>query len=153
MAGRVEQVLCDASPVGDLGGRLTCLLGEEEWECLEGGATLTSRREPLDWGVTTGGQETIGCEVCGLNRLTKYQRPEEQAELQLSIGLVYNQRTGIVDPARAVIHLSHALKYNLPERTYIATCTWRGSSYEQLKKYPEALRDYIRGSENTCPSP
>lgn len=80
-----------------------------------------------------------------LTLLTKYQRPEEQAELQLSIGLVYNQRTGIVDPARAVIHLSRALEYNLPERTYIATCTWRGCAYEQLKKYPEALRDYIRG--------
>lgn len=77
--------------------------------------------------------------------LTKYRKPEELAELELSIGLVYGQRTGVVDPAKAVTHLSRALEFNLPERTYIEICMWRGNSYEQLKKYPEALRDYIRG--------
>ena len=77
--------------------------------------------------------------------LTKYRKPEEQAELELSIGLVYNQRTGVVDPAKAIVNLSRALQFNLPERTYIEICMWRGGSYEQLKKYPEALRDYIRG--------
>lgn len=77
--------------------------------------------------------------------LGKYQKPEEQAELLLSIGLVYNQRTGAVDAEKAVIYLSRALEYNLPEKTYIEICMWRGGSYEQLKKYPEALRDYIRG--------
>lgn len=80
-----------------------------------------------------------------LTLLTKYRKPEEQAELELSIGLVYNQRTGVLDPAKAVTHLSRALEFNLPERTYIEICMWRGGSYEQLKKYPEALRDYIRG--------
>jgi len=77
--------------------------------------------------------------------LPKYREPEEQAELEVSIGLVYNQRTGVVDPAKAVAHLTRALEFNLPERTYIEICMWRGGSHEQLKKYPEALRDYIRG--------
>jgi len=77
--------------------------------------------------------------------LPKYRNPEEQAELEVSIGLVYNQRTGVVDPAKAVANFSRALEFNLPERTYIEICMWRGGSYEQLKKNPEALRDYIRG--------
>jgi tetratricopeptide (TPR) repeat protein len=77
--------------------------------------------------------------------LSKYLKPEEQAELELSIGIVYNQRTGVVDPAKAVAHLTRALEFNLPERTCIEIWMWRGGSYEQLKKYPEALRDYIRG--------
>jgi len=77
--------------------------------------------------------------------LTTYRKSEEQAELELSIGLTYNQRTGVVDPAKAISHLSRALEFNLPERTYIEICMWRGGSYEQLKKYPEALRDYLRG--------
>jgi hypothetical protein len=77
--------------------------------------------------------------------LTKYPKPEEQAELELSIGLLYNQRTGVVDPAKAVIHLGRALEFHLPEKTYIEICMWRGGSYEQLKQHPEALRDYLRG--------
>ena len=77
--------------------------------------------------------------------MTKYRKPAEQAELELSIGLVYNQCAGVVDPAKAVTHLSRALEFNLPERTYIEICMWRGGSHEQLKNYPEALRDYVRG--------
>jgi hypothetical protein len=77
--------------------------------------------------------------------LTKYQKPEEQAVLELSIGLAYGQRTGVVDPAKAITHFSRALEFNLPEKTYIEICMWRGNSYEQLQKYPEANRDYLRG--------
>lgn len=74
----------------------------------------------------------------------KYLKPEEPAELELAIGLVYNQRTGVVDPAKAVAHLTRALDYQLPERTCIKIWMWRGGSFEQLKKYPEALDDYLR---------
>lgn len=79
-----------------------------------------------------------------INLLDKYTKPEEVAELELSIGLVYNQRTGIVDPAKAVLHLSNALKFKLPEKTYIEVLMWRGNSLEGLKKYDAALKDYLR---------
>lgn len=80
-----------------------------------------------------------------LKLLKKYKQPEEVVELEVSIGLVYNQRAGLVDPAQAVVHFSNALKYNLPEKTYIQVLMWRGNSLEQLKKHSEALRDYLRG--------
>lgn len=75
----------------------------------------------------------------------KYRNTEEQAELELSIGLAYNQRTGVVDPAKAVVHLSNALKFHLPEKTRLQIFMWRGNSLEGLKKHKEALQDYLRG--------
>lgn len=80
-----------------------------------------------------------------LDLLPKYQRPLEQAELQLTIGLAYNQRTGLVDPAKAVEHLSNAFKFDLPEKTSIDILMWRGGSYEQSKRPRKALEDYLRG--------
>ena len=80
-----------------------------------------------------------------LKLLKKYRKTEEQAELELSIGLVYNQRTGVVDPDKAVLYLSNALKYNLPEKNYLQILMWRGNSLEELKKYDESLKDYLRG--------
>lgn len=80
-----------------------------------------------------------------LKLLKKYRKTEEQAELQLSLGLVYNQRTGVVDPSKAVTHLSNALKYRLPEKTYVQIFMLRGNSLETLKKHDEALKDYLRG--------
>jgi hypothetical protein len=79
-----------------------------------------------------------------LDLLAGYSGPEERAELELSIGLVYNQRTGLVDPAKAVVHLSNALKYKLPERTRLQVLVWRGGSREQLNQRKEALGDYLR---------
>lgn len=75
----------------------------------------------------------------------KYRKTEEQTELELSIGLAYNQRTGVVDPAKAVLHLSNALKFQLPEKTRLQIFMWRGNSLEGLKKHDEALQDYLRG--------
>ncbi len=77
--------------------------------------------------------------------LERYTKPEEQAELELSIGLAYSQRTGVVDPANAVVHFCRALRYELPEQTCIEIYQWRGGSHEQLKQYSEAMRDYLRG--------
>jgi hypothetical protein len=51
----------------------------------------------------------------------------------------------LVDPAKAVVHFTAALRYELPERTYIEILMWRGGSQEQLKQTTEALRDYLRG--------
>jgi hypothetical protein len=77
--------------------------------------------------------------------LQRYTNATEKAELELSIGLVYNQRTGVVDPGKAVTHFTAALQYEFPERTYIEILMWRGNSQEQLQHTKEALKDYLRG--------
>lgn len=80
-----------------------------------------------------------------LELLKKYDKVEERAELELSIGLAYNQRTGVVDHEKAVIHFTNALNYDLPEETYLKILLWRGNSLEALKRHDDALNDYLRG--------
>lgn len=80
-----------------------------------------------------------------LNLLGRCTNETEKAELEVSIGLAYNQRSGLVDPAKAVAHFTAALQYPLPEKTYIEILMWRGNSQEQLKNASEALMDYLRG--------
>ena len=80
-----------------------------------------------------------------LELLGKCKRPEEVAELEMTIGVTYGQRTGLVDPTKAVVHFSNALGYDLPEKAYIQAIMWRGNSLEQTKKRREALEDYLRG--------
>lgn len=77
--------------------------------------------------------------------LGRYTNETEKAELEVSIGLAYNQRSGFVDPAKAVDHFTSALQYQLPEKTYMQILMWRGNSQEQMKKSNEALKDYLRG--------
>jgi hypothetical protein len=80
-----------------------------------------------------------------LDLLQEYTNEVEKAELEVSIGLAYNQRTGVVNPAKAVAHFTTALQYPLPEKTYIEILMWRGNSQEQVKQTPGALQDYLRG--------
>jgi hypothetical protein len=75
----------------------------------------------------------------------RYTNATEQASLEVSIGLDYNQRTGVVNPSNAVVHFTAALQNDLPEKTYIEILMWRGGSLEQLNKTTEALKDYLRG--------
>ena len=63
-----------------------------------------------------------------LSLLERYINATEKAELEVSIGLAYGQRTGVVDPAKAVAHFTAALQYALPEKTYIEILMWRGNS-------------------------
>jgi hypothetical protein len=77
--------------------------------------------------------------------LARYTNEAEKAELEVSIGLAYGQRTGVVDPAKAVAHFTTALQYQLPEKTYMEVLMWRGNAQEQIKKPNEALMDYLRG--------
>jgi len=77
--------------------------------------------------------------------LERYTNEAEKAELEVSIGLAYGQRTGVVDPAKAVAHFTAALQYQLPEKTYMEVVMWRGNAQEQIKKQNEALKDYLRG--------
>jgi hypothetical protein len=68
----------------------------------------------------------------------------EVAELEVLLGFLYNQRTGLLDPAQSVIHLSKALDHDLPERTRLQALMWRSGSLEQLKRYDAALKDLLR---------
>ncbi len=77
--------------------------------------------------------------------LTKYKQPNEIAELELTLGILYGQRTGLVDPEKAIEHFNRALQYEFPEQTYLEIIMWRGNAHEQLKNHREALQDYLRG--------
>jgi hypothetical protein len=80
-----------------------------------------------------------------LELFSKYKQPNERAELELTIGVIYAQRTGHVDPAKAVKHLTNALNYQLPDETYLNALLWRAGSFEQLGKLDEARVDHLRG--------
>jgi hypothetical protein len=77
--------------------------------------------------------------------LEKSRDSNERAELELTIGVIYCQRTGFVDPEKAVRHLGNALGYRLPETAYLDTLLWRAGSLEQLGKLDDARRDHLRG--------
>jgi len=76
----------------------------------------------------------------------RYTNALEQVSLEISIGLDYNQRTGVVNPTNAVVHFTMALNYdNLPDQTRLEILMWRGGSLEQMGKFDEALKDFLRG--------
>lgn len=77
--------------------------------------------------------------------LEHYDQPNEQAEIQLTLGVIYAQRTGLVSPEKAIRHLSLALDFQLPDRAHVDALLWRAGSFEQLRKRDEAVRDHLRG--------
>jgi tetratricopeptide (TPR) repeat protein len=77
--------------------------------------------------------------------LETYDHPNERAELELTLGVIYAQRTGLVSPDKAITHLSRALDFELPDRAYVDALLWRAGAYEQLKKRDDAIRDHLRG--------
>jgi hypothetical protein len=77
--------------------------------------------------------------------LRQFTRDEEQAEIQLTLGVIYGQRTGLVDPAKAVPHYTQALRYELPPSVRTGVFVWRGNAQEQRGRNRAALMDYLRG--------
>ncbi len=76
----------------------------------------------------------------------RYTSELEHISLEISIGLDYNQRGVVVNPTNAVVHFTTALNYdNLPDQTRLEILLWRGGSLEQMGKFDEALKDYLRG--------
>ena len=80
-----------------------------------------------------------------LDMLEKYDGPAEIAELEYTLGLIYGQRTGVVDVKKSVIHFTKALNYRLPEQAYIDALMLRGNASEQGDDHRAALDDYLRG--------
>jgi len=76
----------------------------------------------------------------------RYSNELEQVSLEISIGVDFGQRTGVVNPTNAVVHFTTALDYdNLPDKTRLEILLWRGNSLEQMGKLDEAMKDYLRG--------
>ena len=109
------------------------------------GKSIFSAEFVRDYQAADQALTTTGSVGPYLTLLTKCKDPNELAELELTVGVIYCQRTGHVDPKKAVKHLTNALGYKLPERAYLDTLLWRAGSLEQLGKLDEARRDHLRG--------
>ena len=77
--------------------------------------------------------------------LERFTQDEEQAEIELTLGVIYGQRAGLVNPTKAVAHFTKALKHDLPATVRTQVLVWRGNAREQQKRVRAALLDYIRG--------
>jgi tetratricopeptide (TPR) repeat protein len=75
----------------------------------------------------------------------KCTRPEEQAEIELTLARIYNQQFHFVDYAKAIQWYDKALVRDLPPKTLATQFILRGNSHESLGHLREALNDYIRG--------
>jgi len=80
-----------------------------------------------------------------MEMLAKYKQPHEQAELELTLAMIYNQRNGLVDHAKAIEHFGNALHFDLPPTILVSAYLLQGNSYEALQKTENALADYLRG--------
>jgi hypothetical protein len=69
----------------------------------------------------------------------------DQADLDVSLGLLYSQQTGFLNFSNAVIYFTKTLQYDLPQREYIEVVSWRGNCEESLHEQDQALMDYLRG--------
>ena len=77
--------------------------------------------------------------------LNKYTNAAEQAELELSLGLAYNQHSGVINHEKGIEHFTRALNYSFSEEWVLRIYLLRGNSFESLMQYENALRDYLRG--------
>ena len=75
----------------------------------------------------------------------KFVSPAEQAEIELTIAQIYSQRTGMVDPAKAVEWYNKALVRGLPLTALAKHLILRGNMHERLGHDEKALADYVRG--------
>ena len=132
--GAIALVLCYGTIVAGQNSRWVDASGEsvfspafqEERTAAEKTAQLSHSVEPL------------------LKLLDKYRKPEEIAELELTIGMVYGQRTGLVNPAQSVVHLTSALKYALPDDVRLQALVWRADALSSLGQHDDAMNDRLR---------
>lgn len=90
--------------------------------------------------------EKDGNPATGLEAFYKtLTNPAEQAEVELRIARVYNQRTGFVDYAKSITWYDKALVRPLPLKTQAMLLILRGNSHELVKQPELALKDYVRG--------
>ncbi|HVW01994.1 MAG TPA: hypothetical protein VHB77_16695 [Planctomycetaceae bacterium] len=71
--------------------------------------------------------------------------PAEKAEVELTIARIYCQRTGHVNPAKAIEWYDKALVRDLPPIVLAKQFILRGNMHERLEHTDKALSDYCRG--------
>ncbi len=79
------------------------------------------------------------------NMVIKFKKPQEQAELEITMGIGYCQWSGCTDDRKAIEHLGNALFYDLPPTVLLGVYLDRGGCKERLKQKRAALEDYLRG--------
>ena len=104
-----------------------------------------SERFVRDYNTAQSALEATGSTDRFHALLKKYRHPNERAELELTRGVIYSQRTGFVAPDKAVAHLTRALDFDLPDVAYLNTLLWRAGALEQLGEREDAVRDHLRG--------
>lgn len=77
--------------------------------------------------------------------LSKFHKPDEQAELNLTLGVICGQRTDLIDYRKSIIYFSEGLKYKLPRPVLVKIYLWRGNSFELLAKVL-AIKEMVRGN-------
>jgi hypothetical protein len=75
----------------------------------------------------------------------KAASPAEKAEIELTIARIYCQRTGHVNPAKAIEWYDRALVRDLPPMVQAKQFILRGNMHERLEHTDKALSDYCRG--------
>lgn len=108
------------------------------------GATFSEAFRNAYTAATVDETKPVAIEDLLLMR-SKFTKPEEVAELELTMGVIYGQRPGMVDHKKAVPHFTKALKHELPATVRTKVLVWRGNALESQKRVRAALPDYIRG--------
>jgi len=126
--------LCSVAPVLAQYSRLVGVDGQSPFS----DAFVRDCRAAEDAALKTKSSEPL------LRLLDKYKKPEELAELELTLGLALSARPGLTNPAQAVVHLTRALKYELPEATRQQALNFRADNLSRDGRYDEALRDRLR---------
>lgn len=111
----------------------------------EGRGVTFSEKFRHAYAAATVDQTNAKC-IGKLNAMREeFVKPEEVAEIELTLGVIYGQRTGLRDPVKAVPHFTKALNHDLPPTTRTRVLLWRGNALEQQERRRAALPDYIRG--------
>jgi hypothetical protein len=112
---------------------------------LDSGIAVLSPQFLDDYKTASEASSTSKSAQPFIDLLSKYEAGNERAELEVTLGMIYNQRSGLVDHGKAVEYFTKALDRDLPEQTSSKILLLRGNSQEQQKNLAAARDDYFRG--------
>jgi hypothetical protein len=79
------------------------------------------------------------------NMLTKFKKPQEQAELEVTMGMGYDMWYPGSEARKAIEHFGKALFHDLPPTVLLDVYLRRGGCKERVEGKQAALEDYLRG--------
>lgn len=89
----------------------------------EGRGVTFSEKFLHAYAAATVDQTNAKC-IGKLNAMREeFVKPEEVAEIELTLGVIYGQRTGLRDPVKAVPHFTKALNHDLPPPRARGSCS------------------------------